>query len=49
VLDAVGMEGIRVHKQAVRAIPHSGKPDELVDHYGIGARSIVEAAKHIIK
>jgi transketolase len=49
VLDAVGMEGIRVHKLAVRAIPHSGKPDELVDHYGIGARSIVEAAKHIIK
>jgi transketolase len=49
VLDAVSTEGIRVHKLAVRAIPHSGKPDELVDHYGIGARSIVEAAKHIIK
>lgn len=49
VLGAVGMEGIRVHKLAVRAIPHSGKPDELVDHFGIGARSIVEAAKHIIK
>jgi len=49
VLDAVGTEGIKVHKLAVRAIPHSGKPDELVDHYGIGARSIVEAAKDIIK
>ena len=49
VLDAVGTEGIRVHKLAVRAIPHSGKPDELVDHFGIGARSIVEAAKHIVK
>lgn len=49
VLDAVSTEGIRVHKLAVRAIPHSGKPDELVDHFGIGARSIVEAAKHIIK
>jgi transketolase len=49
VLDAVGAEGIRVHKLAVRAIPHSGKPDELVDHYGIGARSIVEATQHIIK
>jgi transketolase len=49
VLDAVGSEGIRVHKLAVRAVPHSGKPDELIDHYGIGARSIVEAAHHIIK
>ena len=49
VLDAVGTEGIRVHKLAVRAIPHSGKPEELVDHYGIGVRSIVEAAKDIIK
>jgi len=49
VLSAVGSEGIRVHKLAVRAIPRSGKPDELVDHFGIGARSIVEAAKQIIK
>lgn len=49
VLSAVGSEGIRVHKLAVRTIPHSGKPEELVDHYGIGARSIVEAAKQILK
>lgn len=49
VLSAVGTEGIKVHKLAVRAIPHSGKPDELVDHFGIGARSIVEAAKQIVK
>ena len=49
VLSAVGTEGIKVHKLAVRTIPHSGKPDELVDHFGIGARSIVEAAQQIIK
>jgi transketolase len=49
VLSAVGPEGIKVHKLAIRVIPHSGKPDELVDHFGIGARSIVEAAKRIIK
>jgi transketolase len=49
VLSAVGSEGIRVHKLAVRTIPHSGKPEELVDHYGIGARTIVETAKQIIK
>ncbi len=49
VLSAVATEGFKVHKLAVRTIPHSGKPDELVDHFGIGARSIVETAKQIIK
>ncbi len=49
VLSALATEGVRVHKLAVREIPHSGKPDELVDHFDIGARSIVEAAKQIIK
>ena len=49
VLSAVGSEGIRVHKLAVREIPHSGKPDELVDRYGISARAIVEAATRISK
>jgi len=49
VLSAVGPEGITVHKLAVRVIPHSGKPEELVDHFGIGTRSIVEAVKQIAK
>jgi transketolase len=49
VLSAVGTEGIQVHKLAVRTIPHSGKPEELVDHFGIGARSIVDSAKQIVK
>ncbi len=49
VLSAVSTESIAVYKLAVREIPHSGKPEELVDHYGIGVRSIVEAAKQIIK
>jgi len=49
VLSAVGPEGLRVYKLAVRVIPHSGKPDELVDHFGIGARSIVETVKQITK
>lgn len=49
VLNAVATEGIKVHKLAVRAIPHSGKPEELIDHFGIGVRSIVEAAKQIVK
>lgn len=49
VLSALGPDGMKIHKLAVRVIPHSGKPDELVDHFGIGARSIVEAAKNITK
>jgi transketolase len=49
VLSAVGSEGIKVNKLAVRTIPHSGKPDELIDHFGIGARSIIEAVKQITK
>ena len=49
VLSAVGTEGIKVHKLAVRSIPHSGKPDELIDYFGIGARSIVETTKQLIK
>ena len=48
VLSAVGSEGIRVHKLAVQTIPHSGKPEELLDRYGISARAIVEAAKRLI-
>jgi transketolase len=37
-----------VYKLAVRDIPHSGKPDELLDRYGISARAIVEATKKIL-
>ncbi len=48
VANAVVSEGIRVHKLAVREIPHSGKPDELLDRYGISARVIVETAKKIL-
>jgi transketolase len=42
VLSAVGSEGIKVHQMAVTEIPHSGKPEELLDRYGISAKHIVE-------
>jgi len=45
VSEAVSEAGIRVHRIAVREIPRSGKPDELVERYGISARSIVAAVK----
>ena len=38
---AVGEEGISVHRLAVREIPRSGKPDELLERYGISAGHIV--------
>ena len=38
---AVGEEGISVHRLAVREIPRSGKPDELLERYGISAGRIV--------
>jgi len=48
VLGAVGSEGVRVHKMAVREIPHSGKPEELLDRYGISARAIVDTVKRLV-
>ena len=48
VLSAIGSDGIRVYKLAVREILHSGKPDELLDRVGISARAIVESVKKIL-
>jgi transketolase len=42
VSQAVAPAGIRVQRIAVREIPRSGKPDELLDRYGISAAHIVE-------
>jgi transketolase len=43
VSEAVGDQGFRVKRLAVREIPRSGQPDELLDKYGINARAIVDA------
>jgi transketolase len=45
VSEAVADTNIRVHRIAVREIPRSGKPEELLDRYGISARQIVAAVK----
>ncbi len=47
VASAVAPEGFTVRRLAVREIPRSGTPDELVDHYGISARHIVETVAHL--
>jgi transketolase len=43
VSEAVGEAGIRVLRIAVREIPRSGKPEELLDRFGISANHIVNA------
>lgn len=49
--DAVAGElsgaGIKVHKLAVRELPHSGKPEELLAKYGIDAHAIVQQVKSL--
>ena len=43
VAEAVADAGYTVHRLAVREIPRSGKPEELLDRFGISAAHIVEA------
>jgi len=49
VAQAVEAANIRVHRIAVREIPHSGKPEELLDRYGISAKHIVDAVRSLAK
>jgi transketolase len=43
VATVVAAGGFTVQRLCVREIPRSGTPEELVDHYGISARHIVDA------
>ena len=43
VSDALAAYGIGVQRLAVRAVPRSGKPDQLFDRFGISSRRIVAA------
>ena len=45
VADAVADAGLTVRRLAVREIPRSGKPEELLDRFGISASHIVEAVR----
>ncbi len=47
VASAVSPLGIKVHMLAVRELPRSGKPEELLAKYGIDAAAIVEKVKAI--
>jgi transketolase len=47
VAEAVAGAGLTVHRLAVREIPRSGKPDELLDRFGISASHIVDAVRYL--
>ncbi len=47
VASAVAPGGFTVHRLAVREIPRSGTPTELLDVYGISARQIVAAVRSL--
>ncbi|MCS7300359.1 MAG: transketolase [Fimbriimonadales bacterium] len=47
VAAAVNGHGIRVHRLAVRELPRSGKPDELLAAYGIDAEAIAAAVRAV--
>ena len=45
VASALGSGGVNHTRLAVREIPRSGLPDELIDRYGISAKHIVDAVR----
>jgi transketolase len=47
VSEALAPSGVAVRRLAVREIPRSGPPDELIDRYGISARHIVAAVQAV--
>ena len=48
VSEAVADGGFAVRRLAVREIPRSGQPDELIDRYGLSARHIVDAVRKAV-
>lgn len=47
VAGELSVEGVKVHKLAVRELPHSGKPEELLAKYGIDSAAIVKKVKSL--
>jgi transketolase len=48
VAEAVADGGFTVHRLAVREIPRSGKPEELLDRFGISSSHIVNAVTSLV-
>jgi transketolase len=47
VAGELSSEGVKVHKLAVRELPRSGKPDELLAKYGIDSHAIIQKVKSL--
>ncbi|MBI2219891.1 MAG: transketolase [Acidobacteria bacterium] len=48
VSEAVSPEGITVHRLGIREVPRSGRPDELLDRFGISARAIADKVRSLV-
>jgi transketolase len=48
VSEAVWEQAFRVKRLAVREIPRSGRPDELLERFGISAAAIVRAVESLV-
>ena len=48
VSEAVWDQAFRVKRLAVREIPRSGQPEELLDRFGISSRAIVDAVRELL-
>jgi transketolase len=48
VAGELSASGVKVHKLAVRELPHSGKPEELLKKYGIDSSAIVAKVKELV-
>jgi transketolase len=47
VQSALSTKQIAVHKMAINAIPHSGKPQELIEKFGISSKAIVAKVREL--
>lgn len=47
VAGELSVDGVKVHKLAVRELPRSGKPEELLARFGIDAAAIVQKVKSL--
>ena len=48
VAEAVAGAGFTVHRLAIREIPRSGKPDELLERFGISSSQIISAVRAVM-
>jgi transketolase len=49
VQSALAAEGIPVHKIAITEIPHSGKPQELIEKFGISSKAVIAMVREVME